>query len=226
MIWSEDDLRKRYKAAPPYIQDFIKSDALFDAFQEIQKAHKLHIDQAGNLSNALNMVILGITPFDDFPSLLKEALGQHDSVLDPIIATEVNTKIFIPLREITRTESQKTPQKVQVPTPQPQRTDGIHQVQKPTTPAPVPTPVVSQENTHAVPSPKVVAPQVTLLQPEPQVPQITPISSPPKTPLAEVKLEATTSTKPVPQVVPPEAEGGQIKQANTYKGVDPYREQF
>jgi len=101
MIVDEKQLQTAYTNAPQKIRDYITSPELAGVFQELRTAHKLHLDEAGALSKALNAVFLEVTPFEKFPELLKEALGETGEKYSGVLH-DVNEKIFSVFREKMR----------------------------------------------------------------------------------------------------------------------------
>lgn len=97
MIPTQDQLAAAYEKAPSVVQEFITSPALSVAFTTIRENHKLHLDEAGALSSALNAVFLEVVPYEQFPSLLKEALEQNSGAYDAVLK-EINDTIFSAFR--------------------------------------------------------------------------------------------------------------------------------
>lgn len=124
MIPTETQLRAQYQNASRRVQQFITSVELDEIFKEIHNTHKLHLDEIGNLSNALNAVFLEMAPLEQFPNLLKEALEQNSDRYDAVLK-DVNEKIFVAFRkkleepEEPSIEEKTVPETV-VPTPPPQ----------------------------------------------------------------------------------------------------------
>lgn len=96
-IPSESELRGLYEKAPQNVKDFIVSTELLDAFDAIRVEHKLHLDEAGKLTDALVAVFLEAKPATDFPLMLKEALEQNATAYDAVLKA-VNEKIFTAFR--------------------------------------------------------------------------------------------------------------------------------
>jgi len=65
-----ETIEEALKKAPEIVDDFITSETLADSFEEIRTTHKLHLDEAEQLSRALNAVFLELAPADQFPDLL------------------------------------------------------------------------------------------------------------------------------------------------------------
>lgn len=120
LIPSEQDLRGLYEKAPQNVRDFVVSAELLDAFDVIRTEHKLHLDEAGKLTDALVAVFLEAKPASDFPLMLKEALEQNASAYDAVLKA-VNEKIFTAFRNTlkpaTETQPQSAPVQSVVPPP-------------------------------------------------------------------------------------------------------------
>lgn len=112
MIPNQTQLHAAYQKASPLVQNFITSPQLSTTFTAIREKHKLHLDEAGALSNALNAVFLEIVSFEQFPELLKEALEQNKDKHD-VILSEVNEKVFTAFRESLK-ETKQAPEPAQV----------------------------------------------------------------------------------------------------------------
>lgn len=107
MIPNAEQLRDAYQKAPPLVQEYITSPELSSTFTTIRETHKLHLDEAEQLSNALNAVFLELAPYEKFPALLKEALEQNASQYDAVLKA-VNEDVFAEFRK-KLTAPQETP---------------------------------------------------------------------------------------------------------------------
>lgn len=88
-----EEIEKALQQTSEIVDGFIVSETLADAFEEIRTTHKLHLDEAEQLSRALNAVFLELAPFDRFPELLREALEQNSDKFD-VVLSDVNEKVF------------------------------------------------------------------------------------------------------------------------------------
>ncbi len=122
---NEEEVRKVYASAPQHLKAYIDSDELFDAFHSIREAHKLHLDHAGNLALAIDAVILGMKRFDELPILLREGLMGLDEAMREKVVKDVNDKIFMPLRELTKKHAEESKTYTEPPAP----TSGIRSVE-------------------------------------------------------------------------------------------------
>ncbi|MBU6323646.1 hypothetical protein KGQ55_03095 [Patescibacteria group bacterium] len=87
--------------APDYVKDIIQDAATTDILLAIGRAHQLHIDAIGTLARANTAMLLGLVSPSEFVSYIAQAGVAPDIAAQ--IATEVNEKIFKPLR--TRMQS-------------------------------------------------------------------------------------------------------------------------
>lgn len=106
MLPTKEQVQTAYTSAPDYVQDFITSEELDEAFTAIRREHKLHLDDAGRLSIAINAVILEIFSLEKFPQLVQEALTDVSSEIQKAVITEVNEQIFEELREWARLDKE------------------------------------------------------------------------------------------------------------------------
>lgn len=119
MIPDQTQLGAAYKNASERVQQYITSVELNHVFEEIRTAHKLHLDESGALSNALNAVFLELVPFEKFPDLLQEAL--KDSTKRTAVLKDVNEKVFVAFRkkmqepEVVQSQPESTPEPEMAP---------------------------------------------------------------------------------------------------------------
>lgn len=92
------EIETAYENAPAYIKEYVVSEKLQTAFEEIRVQHKLHFDEADKLTDALVATFIELTPAASFPDLLKEVLEQNIGTYDAVLK-DVNEKIFKPFRE-------------------------------------------------------------------------------------------------------------------------------
>lgn len=129
-------LKEAYQKAPEAVQEFIISDELSNTFEKIRKTHQLHLDEASNMSDALNAVFLEVKPFDAFPNLLKQALEQNRAKYDAVLK-DINELIFVPFRKSLQQKEEKVeepvPEPEAAPTPAPQAAEpAINKLEKST----------------------------------------------------------------------------------------------
>lgn len=106
MLPTKEQIQTAYKQAPEYVQDFIVSEELNKAFTDIRTEHKLHLDDAGRLSLAINAVVLELAPLTSFPQLVGEALTDVSSETRSAVVSAVNEKVFEELREWARLDKE------------------------------------------------------------------------------------------------------------------------
>lgn len=106
MLPTKDQIQAAYQNAPDYVRDFIVSSELDEMFSDIRTKHKLHLDDAGRLSVAINAIALELAPLDTFPALVKEALTDISGEVQGAVTAEVNDRIFKELREWARLDKE------------------------------------------------------------------------------------------------------------------------
>ena len=211
MVPTEAEIQDAFTRAPRDIQQYVDSPVVFDAFHAIRTTHKLHLDHAANLSRAIDAVVLGLRPFEELPKLLTEALPGVDTATQAQIVTDINEKIFKPLREQTRQKAEAV-QKQKVSDSSAQAKQLASLKERLAEHAGLRS---AQEHSE----PEKPAPQGPVLVSEPTgsviFQKLTPIAPPVSAPSApEVAHPVeTVATQPAPQSKPA-----------TYHGSDPYRE--
>ncbi len=99
-LFSPKDLHARYVALPDRAKDFLSEEGAA-AVTRIERAHRLHVDQAGVLYRIMMATAVGLLPAHQFVATVRRELGlSNDDAKE--IAKEVNREIFIPLRELLR----------------------------------------------------------------------------------------------------------------------------
>lgn len=196
---SEEEVKRVYATASQSVKDYVNSNEVFDAFHEIRKSHNLHLDHAGNLAMAIDAVILGMRSFSELPTLLRDALPGVDDATREKVVQDVNDKIFVPLRELTKKRAEAPASVPTVPRP----TSGIRAVER-TLVSEAPPPVRPQptEEKAEAPTTRPVAPQQSVV--EQKMPGVVQSS--------ESRVQSATPPKVAPPAPP------------KYHGADPYRE--
>lgn len=105
-----DEFQKRFKTLPEDLQNALTAVATVDTLTAIGKKNGLMIDQIGKLADEIWKVMLGLADPKDFIRNLAAAL-KIDAPGASIIAQEVNTQIFQPVRESLRKLYDTTEQK-------------------------------------------------------------------------------------------------------------------
>ena len=197
MIPDQTAIRAAYKKAPKRVQKYITSIELDHAFKEIGTTHKLHLDESGALSKALNAVFLELVPLEKFPDLLKEVL--KDNSKQAAVLKEVNEKVFVTFRK-----------KLQEPEPEPEPKIEAAEEEKP------------EDTVEVAPKPaedKIASIEKTISLEKP-TPTVAPIPS-----SAPDKLTDAVSEKPVDIEIPSVNETKKPDESSQYTGGgDPYRE--
>ncbi|OHA57365.1 MAG: hypothetical protein A2114_01385 [Candidatus Vogelbacteria bacterium GWA1_51_14] len=98
MTEERKQFNERYNKLPPIVKQAIDAVETADLIQTISEAHKLHIDQMGEFSNQIGLVMLGVVKPQEFIPNLREKLKIGDEEARKI-ALEVNEQIFNPIRE-------------------------------------------------------------------------------------------------------------------------------
>ena len=137
---------------PRPVQEFLFSDARAEIARELTQKYHLHLDQAEEFERLYINMLLGITQPSEFAASLRGA-GLTQQTVDGL-AADVNSRVFIPLRDAQRADTAKAP---------PARTVEIPK------PAPLSPPTIA----YAAPTPPVALPGSTETAPMPagQVPQ-------------------------------------------------------
>jgi hypothetical protein len=209
-IITEAEIKDVYKTAPQHLKELVDSDEVYNAFHGIRETYNLHLDHAQNLAMAIDAVILEMRPFEQLGDLLSDGLRSVDENTRNKILADINTKVFIPLRDRAKKQAEEkaadTAAKAQAEAPKP-RIQGLE---------------IKLKSIPDVQMPVRQAPSITgtiALQPVPPTP---PVAAPavPTQSVIEQKMSApTVSVDGViaqPTVQPPT----QPK----YHGSDPYRE--
>lgn len=97
-----DAVKAALATVPPWLQEYVKSDELFDTFHEIRIKHRLHLDKAGELELVLYAVVVGLHQFSEMQGLIRDALRDTPTNIQDAILNDFNEEIFKPLREKTR----------------------------------------------------------------------------------------------------------------------------
>lgn len=116
---THEEINMAFDKASKAVQEYIGSVELMRAFIEVREHYKLHLDEAGNISRALNAVFLGLRPAAEFPELLKAALEQNSSTYNAVLR-DINEKIFVAFRRKMQeggapAQTESAPEKPQSP---------------------------------------------------------------------------------------------------------------
>jgi len=98
MTEERKQFNERYDKLPPIVKQAIDAVETTDLIQTISETHKLHIDQMGEFSNQIGLVMLGVVKPQEFIPNLREKLKISDEEARAL-ALEVNEQIFNSIRE-------------------------------------------------------------------------------------------------------------------------------
>lgn len=90
-------LQERFDALPETIREQMMSLDTARAVEDIGEKHRLHIDQIGELSDEVGLVLLGITRTSDFAAHIAKRTGIATATANAV-ATEVDTIILKPIK--------------------------------------------------------------------------------------------------------------------------------
>lgn len=127
MTHTKEQLYEIYRGLPEEIQDVMASMDSTYAIRTIGQKHQLHIDQIGELADAVGLVMLGLEKTDKLLSNIQTRL-KIDQTTANAIAREVNEQIFLPIREsLQKLHENKAPdgvETIQTPAPTPPQSAG------------------------------------------------------------------------------------------------------
>ena len=148
---------------PKPVQEFLLSDERSAVARELSTKYGLHVDQAGEFEQAYLHMLLGIATPEDFVSSLKKAGVPQEAING--LATDVNTRVFMRLRDAERQGTPVTgaPPAPSKPAPLPPPALDYQPAAVPTLPgSPIPAPMPPAPA--AAPS---VAPVIAAVDPTP-----------------------------------------------------------
>ncbi len=167
MSYTESDVDAAFEQAPELVQEALSGGIATDFIVGAQARYGLHVDVVGTLSFMVRDLLIGLMlPTEFYEELI--SLGM-DQALAQKIVTDVNTEVFMPLRQemekqgITQTiPVRTTPAPVQAPLP----------VREPLVPVPAPMSVAPLPQSIPAPQPEqpVMNPQIAVPVPQPGTP--------------------------------------------------------
>lgn len=98
MPYSPIQIKSMMQSLPDDVKEAIASVDSLDVILGLEKKHKLHFDQTGQLSDEILLLTVGITPPQQFISNIQRRMGITKEVAQDI-GVEVNEKIFRPIRD-------------------------------------------------------------------------------------------------------------------------------
>lgn len=146
--YTEAQLNEQYTKLPEVMREAIVSVETADKIMAIGKTHNLHIDQIGSLAENVGLVMLGLLSTKEFNKQIENEL-KIDHVMAENIAAEVNSQIFLPIRDALR---QLTEAKDQLPT----QADVLQEIENP--PAAPITPPITPATPPTIEAPAAVIP--------------------------------------------------------------------
>jgi len=93
-----NELKARFELLPKELQDTITSSDYQMKLFELAKKYKLTYDKLGQLEVETTMVLLGMTPTEEYEEDLNEQLGINGEILSGLIK-DINDQVFFPIRE-------------------------------------------------------------------------------------------------------------------------------
>ncbi len=94
----EGELKTRFELLPTELQTVILSSDYQMKLFEIAKKHKLTYEKLGQLELETTMVLLGMTPPDEYKADISDQLNLKGAELDELVG-EINQDVFSPIRE-------------------------------------------------------------------------------------------------------------------------------
>lgn len=94
----ERELKTRFELLPTELQQVITSSDYQTKLFDIAKKHKLTYERLGQLELETTMVLLGMTPPDEFKLDISEQLQLSATDLDSVVL-DINDQIFKPIRD-------------------------------------------------------------------------------------------------------------------------------
>lgn len=94
----QKQIQARFEELPADVQEAIRSSHMDQKLQEIGAKHALHLDQIGELSDEVYLVMLGFSDPSAFPQQLATQLRLPEDKAGAI-AKEVSESLFIPIRK-------------------------------------------------------------------------------------------------------------------------------
>lgn len=98
MDYTRQQLMSMYRALPQDLKEALYSIDTTQAIQAVSRAYGLHVDQMGELSNAIGQVMLGALHPRDFTKHIKSELAIDEQKASAL-TREVNLTVFTKIRE-------------------------------------------------------------------------------------------------------------------------------
>ncbi len=94
----ESDIKELLKEVPPLIRAFFASGKVEIIAKNLMQKYRLHIDQGAVVEREIILLLLGLKGPEEFVKTLAEETKLDKSTVNSIVQ-DINTQIFIPLRE-------------------------------------------------------------------------------------------------------------------------------
>ena len=94
-------IKERFDALPKDIQEVILSSGYEETLLSIGNQYKLTVEQLGKLELETTLVMMGLTPTQDFEKELTQEL-KVDNIKGNQITKEINDKIFLKIRDLLK----------------------------------------------------------------------------------------------------------------------------
>lgn len=112
----DESVAEVMQTLPPVLRTYIAEEKYAPVTQSLMSKYHLRIDQAGVLEQETMLMLMGIETPNEFTQALVEEAKLDQQTVNSIVQ-DVNTQIFIPLREQMRNEVGGGSQPVQSTTP-------------------------------------------------------------------------------------------------------------
>jgi hypothetical protein len=105
MIITSEQFNAAYSKLPFVLRQYIADDDLTNITEQVGKEHQLHVDTVGALYRETTNMLLGLINPTQFVGELKSVGVPEESI--GAIVQELNEKVFIPLREKMKNQTQE-----------------------------------------------------------------------------------------------------------------------
>jgi len=94
----DKELKERFKQLPKVIQDAILSADVEKRLRALADSKQLHLDQWGSLENEVQLTLMGFQEPEDLAKNIEANVGVTAEMASQL-AQEINTAVFLPIRE-------------------------------------------------------------------------------------------------------------------------------
>lgn len=113
MTYTLEQIEEKYRQLPEAVKEAMYSVETSDQIMALGKKYNLHIDQIGLLAEETGLVMLGLTPYYQLVDNIQKKLGLSRTVAEDI-TIDVNTEIFLPIREFLQRGTASLPGREEV----------------------------------------------------------------------------------------------------------------